>query len=59
MGELTKLNYANKTGCLRSAVPSFVVKQFNLKIGDRLEWELFSENNEIKVKLTPRKAQEV
>ena len=55
MGELTTLNYSANTKYLRSTVPSFIVKQFGLSVGDKLEWELCAENNEMIIKVRPRK----
>jgi hypothetical protein len=56
VGELTKICAANQTGCVRSAIPKFIVNQFGLKVGDGLEWELFVCNGVLAVKVTPRKA---
>ncbi|MDR0492778.1 MAG: AbrB family transcriptional regulator [Nitrososphaerota archaeon] len=56
MGELTTLHCA-VTGqkYLRTTVPSFIVDQFHLAIGDKLEWELAVGNGEIVVRIIPRK----
>lgn len=41
MGERTVLTKAApKTNSLRTTVPIFIVRQFNLSEGDMLEWEL-------------------
>lgn len=40
-GQVTSLNRANKTSeSLRTTVPSSVIKQFDLKEGDKLRWWL-------------------
>ena len=40
-GQITSLTKANKTSeSLRTTVPSSVIKQFDLKEGDRLSWWL-------------------
>jgi len=38
-GQITSLTKANKTSeSLRTTVPSSVIKQFDLKVGDKLRW---------------------
>jgi len=54
-GQTTSLTKANKTSeSLRTTVPSSVIKQFDLREGDKLRW-LFETNNkrEIFVKIEP------
>ncbi len=47
MKEVTTLTRAsNKSKTLRTTVPIIFVKLFNLKEGDKLEWELKEENGE-------------
>jgi bifunctional DNA-binding transcriptional regulator/antitoxin component of YhaV-PrlF toxin-antitoxin module len=48
MGELTTLalNAPNKAS-LRTTIPIFIVKQWGLKPGDKLDWSLKSKRNEI------------
>jgi bifunctional DNA-binding transcriptional regulator/antitoxin component of YhaV-PrlF toxin-antitoxin module len=48
MGELTTLalNAPNKAS-LRTTIPMFIVKQWGLKPGDKLDWSLESKRNEI------------
>ncbi len=44
-GETTTLTKAStKTQSLRTTVPAGIVKQFNLKEGDKLEWKITAEN---------------
>lgn len=41
MGEITTLTKAaTKTTSLRTTVPASIVRQFNLKDGDKLDWTL-------------------
>jgi hypothetical protein len=57
-GQITSLTKANKNSeSLRTTVPSSVIKQFDLKEGDKLRWQ-FETNakREIFVKLEPVKA---
>ena len=48
MGELTTLalNAPNKAS-LRTTIPMFIVKQWGLKPGDKLDWSLEPKRNEI------------
>ena len=50
MGELTTLalNTPNKAS-LRTTIPIFIVKQWGLKAGDKLDWSLESRKNEITI----------
>jgi hypothetical protein len=56
MGETTTLalNAPNKAS-LRTTIPMFIVKQWGLRPGDKLDWSLDSKKNEIVilVKKTP------
>jgi bifunctional DNA-binding transcriptional regulator/antitoxin component of YhaV-PrlF toxin-antitoxin module len=46
-GETTTLTKAStKTQSLRTTVPAGIVKQFNLKLGDKLEWKIKAENKD-------------
>jgi bifunctional DNA-binding transcriptional regulator/antitoxin component of YhaV-PrlF toxin-antitoxin module len=46
-GETTTLTKAStKTISLRTAVPTGIVKQFNLKEGDMLEWKIKAESKD-------------
>jgi bifunctional DNA-binding transcriptional regulator/antitoxin component of YhaV-PrlF toxin-antitoxin module len=54
MGEITALSIANtKRESLRSTVPMSIVKQFNLKRGDKLEWTLKAEGGEMIIVVKP------
>jgi hypothetical protein len=48
MGETTTLalNAPNKAS-LRTTIPMFIVKQWGLRPGDKLDWSLHSKRNEI------------
>ena len=48
MGEITTLalNAPNKAS-LRTTIPMFIVKQWGLESGDKLDWTLESKRNEI------------
>ena len=50
MGELTTLalNTPNKAS-LRTTIPMFIVKQWGLKAGDKLDWSLEARKNEITI----------
>ena len=44
-GDRTKLNSAKtKTDSLRTTVPSSIVRQMKLNVGDQLEWQIESLN---------------
>lgn len=49
----TNLVLANKSDSLRTTVPSHIVKQFKLKQGDKLDWELIAEADTLKIIITP------
>ncbi len=54
MGETTALTpAAPKKASLRTTVPMSVVKQFNLKSGDLLDWSFEVKNGEIAVVVRP------
>jgi hypothetical protein len=48
MGEITTLalNSPNKAS-LRTTIPMFIVKQWGLNVGDKLDWSLEARENEI------------
>ena len=48
MGEVTTLalNAPNKAS-LRTTIPMFIVKQWGLKAGDKLDWSLEARKNEV------------
>ncbi|HGE70596.1 TPA: AbrB family transcriptional regulator [Candidatus Poribacteria bacterium] len=56
MGEITVLSKATTTSkSLRTTVPSGIVKQFNLKERDRLEWEIRAEDGKLVIIVKPIK----
>jgi len=56
-GEITKLALAtSKTkASLRTTVPSFIVKQFDLKPGDMLDWSIKAEGGTLIILVKPIK----
>ena len=56
MVDRTNLVTANKSDSLRTTVPSHIIKQFKLKAGDQLEWNLVADNNTLRIMITPLKA---
>ena len=54
-GQITSLTKANKTSeSLRTTVPSSVIKQFDLKEGDKLKWWLESDKKgDILIRIEP------
>jgi hypothetical protein len=54
-GQITSLTKANKTSeSLRTTVPSSVIKQFDLREGDKLRWQFeTNKKGEIFVKIDP------
>jgi bifunctional DNA-binding transcriptional regulator/antitoxin component of YhaV-PrlF toxin-antitoxin module len=56
MGEITVLSKATTTSrSLRTTVPSGIVKQFNLKERDKLEWEIKAESGKLVIVVKPLK----
>ena len=48
MGEITTLALNSpKKASLRTTVPMFIVKQWGLRAGDKLDWSLEARKNEI------------
>ena len=48
MGEITTLALnAPKKASLRTTIPMFIVKQWGLKVGDKLDWSLEARKNEM------------
>lgn len=57
-GQATSLTKANKTSeSLRTTVPSSVIKQFDLKEGDKLIWRFETDKHGIFIKIEPLKKQ--
>lgn len=53
-GEVTSLTKASGRGeSLRTTVPMSIVKQFDLKEGDKIRWELRSNGTEIEIVVSP------
>lgn len=55
-GQITSLTKANKSSeSLRTTVPSSVIKQFDLREGDKLRWWFETDKKEIYIKIEPVK----
>ena len=53
-GETTKLTLAKtRSESLRTTVPMSIVRQFDLKAGDKLSWKLEAKNGEIHIIIQP------
>ncbi|MDR0493445.1 MAG: AbrB family transcriptional regulator [Nitrososphaerota archaeon] len=55
MGKLTTVSNYKSEEYFRVTIPDFISKQFNLKKGDKFEWELAANNSEILIRVIPRK----
>jgi bifunctional DNA-binding transcriptional regulator/antitoxin component of YhaV-PrlF toxin-antitoxin module len=56
LGETTTLTKAaTKTTSLRTTVPASIVRQFNLKNRDKLDWSLKAEDGEMIIVVKPIK----
>jgi bifunctional DNA-binding transcriptional regulator/antitoxin component of YhaV-PrlF toxin-antitoxin module len=54
MGEITTLTKAaTKTTSLRTTVPASIVKQYDLKDGDRLDWSFSVKEGEMVIIVKP------
>ncbi len=54
MGEITTLAKAtSKSDSLRTTVPKGIARQFNLKAGDRLNWEIVVDENKLAIIIKP------
>lgn len=54
MGEITVLTRATpRSRSLRSTIPASIVRQFNLKEGDRLSWEIKAEKDNLIIVVKP------
>ena len=59
MGMKTALTKASGKGnSLRTTVPMSIVKQFELKEGDEMEWTLKVRNNKLIIEVEPIKKEE-
>ena len=59
MGETTTLTPATtRSTSMRATVPMSIIKQFNLKAGDKLSWKLKVEEGELVILVRPLKNSE-
>jgi bifunctional DNA-binding transcriptional regulator/antitoxin component of YhaV-PrlF toxin-antitoxin module len=55
-GEFTVLTKANtRSQSLRTTIPMSVVRQFGLKVGDHLRWEIQAKESKLLVVVSPVK----
>ncbi len=55
-GQRTVLSKANtQSSSLRTTVPSGIVKQFDLKVGDALDWKIDIKDNKLVIIILPVK----
>lgn len=52
MGEKTNIVLANRSGSLRTTVPSSIVRSLGLEAGDRIEWKLVPDGKAFAVKIS-------
>ncbi len=53
-GEITSLTRASGKGeSLRTTVPMSIVRQLDLKEGDKIRWEFRSNGNELEIVVSP------
>ena len=55
MVEKTNLVLANRSDSLRTTVPASIVRLFDLRAGDKIEWDLMAEGSTMKIIVTPAK----
>ena len=54
MGQITTLTKAaTQTTSLRTTVPVYIARQFKLKDGDKLDWDLRAEGGEMIIVVKP------
>ena len=53
---LTRLVLANKSKSLRTTVPAHIIRQFDLKKGDQLEWSLEVKSGKMALGVCPKKS---
>ena len=46
---------ANRSDSLRTTVPASIVRLFDLRAGDKIEWDLMAEGSTMKIIVTPTK----
>lgn len=60
MGEITRITKAtNKSNSLRTTIPIGIARQFNLSIGEKLNWEIKARNGDLIIVITPIKNENV
>lgn len=52
---VTRLVLANKSNSLRTTIPSHIIRQFDLKEGDQLEWSLEIKKGKMALGVKPKK----
>lgn len=55
-GEITVLTKANtRSNSLRTTIPISIIRQFGLKEGDHLRWEIRAKESQLLVEISPLK----
>jgi len=58
-GETTKISPASsKSKSLRTTIPIGIARQFNLQVGDELNWEIEPRNGKLIIVVTPKRRNE-
>jgi bifunctional DNA-binding transcriptional regulator/antitoxin component of YhaV-PrlF toxin-antitoxin module len=58
-GATTILTYASsKSKSLRATVPSFIIKQFGLDAGDKVEWSIRAQDDQLIIVVKPIKSKQ-
>lgn len=53
-GDITVITKANtKSNSLRTTIPMSITRQFNLRVGDKLNWKMEVEDNTLIIKIKP------
>lgn len=53
-GDITVITKANtKSNSLRTTIPMSITRQFNLRVGDKLNWKMEVEDNILIIKIKP------
>ena len=53
-GDTTVITKANtKSNSLRTTIPMSITRQFNLRVGDKLNWKMEVEDNTLIIKIKP------
>ncbi len=53
-GSTTSLVSTGGSNSVRTTVPMWIVEQFGLKSGDKIEWSLRAENGAMSIVVTPQ-----